>query len=372
VCETTATGTNAGKGRVAQQLTYDAYGEALTMSSLLPHPVLRCGHKGLFVDRLDAGVMSSGFIEYERIVPFGTMLCYNRNRTYSPMVGRFLQADPNASGLGLLIQSAMHGEAVSTGTQLLDLKARTADGDNLYEYLGSCTWTTSDPTGLWIQQAVSLGAEVVLRGLRGGLENMVEGYAFRMETYLDWATDWLEPDDWHSRLDNSWIGEAFHEGMADGVREALLDFVDPLGIRHWSEDDSEEPVMAGSLVQAGYRAARTVIRIRGPARFALQAAKKLQLATSSPADIARVFKQLGYKVRPHFVDRLRGVGKVTGRSPADPTRMGSLGLRTVDDVLEVLRKGKVVDAGSGSVAVVFGRVKIIMNPVNKMLEGIRH
>lgn len=145
VCDS---GGSGGKGRVVQQLTYDAYGEALTSTSLHPHPVLRCGHKALFVDRLDIGVMSSSFIEHERIVPFSHTLCYNRNRTYSPQSGRFLQPDPNETGMSLLAATGFGGRGAAALSIAFGLEGHYGDGLNVYEYLGSNPWNRSDPMGL--------------------------------------------------------------------------------------------------------------------------------------------------------------------------------------------------------------------------------
>jgi len=39
--------------------------------------------------------------ETPRLVPFAHAIYHNRNRAYNPQFGRFMQADPNASGLAL-------------------------------------------------------------------------------------------------------------------------------------------------------------------------------------------------------------------------------------------------------------------------------
>jgi hypothetical protein len=145
VCDS---GGSNGKGRVVQQLTYDAYGDALTSAMLQPHPVLRCGHKALFVDRLEVGVLSSSFIEHERIVPFGHVLVYNRNRVYSPQVGRFLQADPNETGMALLDAAQHSGRGMDALSIAFGMEGHYGDGMNAYAYLGSNPWNRSDPLGL--------------------------------------------------------------------------------------------------------------------------------------------------------------------------------------------------------------------------------
>jgi hypothetical protein len=194
-----------------------------------------------------------------------------------------------------------------------------------------------------------------------------------MEDDIDWAMDWSQPDDWHSRLDGSWVGETFREGMWEGASEALLDFVDPLGMRRLGGDSSTQP-MAGNvtnLIKLGYRAARTANRLAPAARLALSAAKKLQLvASTSPAKLAQVFKRLGYKVDREFVDRMRGVGPLTGRGQRDKYRMSGLGLKTADDVIDILRKGSVTILDEGKVLISYKRAAIVMNPVTKKLISI--
>jgi hypothetical protein len=86
----------AAHARVAAQWTYDAYGSVPTAEVFdTSSPVNRCGHKGLFADRLDVGVLDEpGGEEYERLVQGADLLYHNRNRTLSPRLGRFLQSDP--------------------------------------------------------------------------------------------------------------------------------------------------------------------------------------------------------------------------------------------------------------------------------------
>ncbi len=53
LCDTGAAGNAA---RVVAQFTYDAHGSVASAEYLHPHAYLKCGHKGLFAFRLDAGV----------------------------------------------------------------------------------------------------------------------------------------------------------------------------------------------------------------------------------------------------------------------------------------------------------------------------
>jgi len=161
-----------GAARVAGQWTYDACGNVLSTDHIHAHAYSRVGHKGLIFDRLDAGVgpgtgigvadrgddgsftagqfvghASCGF-DTPRIVPFAKGLYHNRNRVYMPELGRFAQADPNASGMGLLDMPIYHGGAFSAGAVSFDVQARYGDGGSLYAYMGGNPWMNSDPMGL--------------------------------------------------------------------------------------------------------------------------------------------------------------------------------------------------------------------------------
>ena len=61
----------------------------------------------------------------------------------------------------------------------------------------------------------------LVRGLRGGLETVTAVYADNMSYDIDWAMDWSASDDGHTRLDNSWVGDAWREGVAGGMRDWL-------------------------------------------------------------------------------------------------------------------------------------------------------
>jgi hypothetical protein len=64
---------------------------------------IRVGHQGLFFDRLDAVATA------DPLVVGGRGIYQNRNRSYDPVLGRFLQRDPNGSGVPVLAAMAMHG-----------------------------------------------------------------------------------------------------------------------------------------------------------------------------------------------------------------------------------------------------------------------
>jgi YD repeat-containing protein len=133
---------------VAGQWVYDAYGDVIVADHILAFPVMRIGHKGLFIDRLDVPVVNSGGMESPRLVPFGHTISHNRNRLYSPQMGRFYQLDPNATAMALLEASIYHGKGVGAIALAFSMEQMYGDGLNLYEYLGSNPWNRSDPMGL--------------------------------------------------------------------------------------------------------------------------------------------------------------------------------------------------------------------------------
>jgi YD repeat-containing protein len=246
LCDSVASETTPGAARVAAQWTYDAYGNITSADHLHPHAMLHCGHKGLFAERLDVGVAeveAPGFAgaESPRLVPFGRVVYHNRNRMYSPGIGRFLQADPNATGMALETVPLHHGDSPIAIVTVFDLLHRYGDGPSLYQYLRSEPYAGSDPMGLtmWgLPTPLDLAAAAVMapvRGLRGGLESMIAVYADNQEADVDWATDWSQPDDWHSRGDNSWVKDAWDDGVKGGIDEwvdnELMGLVDPFGIR---------------------------------------------------------------------------------------------------------------------------------------------
>ena len=132
---------------VVRQWTYDAYGAILTAEDLGPSLVTHVGHKGLFVDRLDVGVEEGGG-ESPRLLPYAHTLYQNRNRSYSPSLGRFLQPDPNQTAMALLSTTASHGRGFGAISIAFSMEGMYGDGMNLYQYLGSNPWTNSDPLGL--------------------------------------------------------------------------------------------------------------------------------------------------------------------------------------------------------------------------------
>lgn len=90
------------------------------------HAVNRVGHQGLFFDRFDGSETAPV------LTPGASGLYYNRNRFYSPALGRFLQRDPNETGMAILTALACNGEALDILLQGFNAAVLYGDGMNLY------------------------------------------------------------------------------------------------------------------------------------------------------------------------------------------------------------------------------------------------
>ena len=181
------------------------------------HAYPRVGHKGLIFDRLDVGVADRGddgtftagqFVGHPgcdfdtpRIVPFARGFYHNRNRVYMPELGRFAQADPNASGQTVLSLPVYHGRAIGAGSISFSLQSRYGDGGSLFGYMGGNPWMRSDEMGLFFNPTDIAGAVLMggIRMLKGGLENMIGTYGSNTEMDFEWAMDWSLHDDFHKR-----------------------------------------------------------------------------------------------------------------------------------------------------------------------------
>ncbi|MBX3408091.1 MAG: hypothetical protein KF869_15150 [Phycisphaeraceae bacterium] len=141
-------GGSSSTARVCGQWRYDAYGAATAAEHLHAFPVIRCGHKALFFDRLDSASADNLGNEPPRLIPFAHLVVQMRNRAYVPQLGRFLQPDPNATALTLIQATSFHGRGMGALVAAFDVEGLYGDGMNLYEYAGSNPWMRADPLGL--------------------------------------------------------------------------------------------------------------------------------------------------------------------------------------------------------------------------------
>ncbi len=224
-----------GTPRLLWQATYDAYGQVVEEQTLVAgHTYLHAGHKGLFFDRLDSGIVDPvTFQETPRLMPAGhaggggasgsaRLIGYARNRHLHTGFGRWLQRDPNATGLSVVGQQAIHGQGISPWLSMFDLMGLYGDGTNVFEYLKDSPLAGSDVLGLYdsdeyIEDLLTANFSLPDPGsfITGVLQSLVDGYSANLNWDVEWAADWSTDDDWHSRTDSSWIIFAIGKGLYD-------------------------------------------------------------------------------------------------------------------------------------------------------------
>jgi len=129
-------------GAIAEQRVFEPYGELAAGETFCEHAVSRVGHQGLFFERLD------GTVNQPPIAPAALGFYYNRNRMYSPTLGRFMQRDPNATALPIMTAMSSNGQAMDILLGGFNPSGLYGDGMNLYEYVGSNPVSGRDPSGL--------------------------------------------------------------------------------------------------------------------------------------------------------------------------------------------------------------------------------
>jgi YD repeat-containing protein len=253
-------------GAILARYAYDGFGRILLSehdaAGTGPHGTQsikptanRVGHKGLFFDRYDtphAWVPGSGIDGLPPTLAAPTTgsvgqagswasggvkgLYYNRNRHFSPNLGRFVQRDPNATGLVLAAVPAMHGQQVMTGLQPFDAEFHYIDGPNTHTAYDGGPTLYSNPMGLF-----SLGELSAAGGIRGiqseydenvleagqSIFSMISGMLFSagFDQLLDssWASDWVEPDDLYSKSSEFATGTGSWTSSDDGGMNASSD-----------------------------------------------------------------------------------------------------------------------------------------------------
>ncbi len=143
-------------GHVTDQFNFDPYGTLLSYDDTsYDRPMLEVGHQGLFFDRLDVPLLDSDGSENPRLAANAAGIYYNRARTYSPSLGRFLQADPNATGMATNdLQFGGRLSQLSRSTS--DIRPDNQDGPNRYSYLRNRPTVAHDSSGLEYSLSVQL------------------------------------------------------------------------------------------------------------------------------------------------------------------------------------------------------------------------
>ena len=130
--------TNA-QGNVAVQYTYSPYGQLLALDEFSSHPVNRVGHQGLFFENFNGNGIGLNTVG----------LYYNRNRWYSPSLGRFMQRDPNEAGQPINTALQMNAQTFEIALGLFDSEKHYQDGMNLYQSNKNNPIIFLDPKGLF-------------------------------------------------------------------------------------------------------------------------------------------------------------------------------------------------------------------------------
>ena len=166
-------------GDVYVQYTLDPYGTIrVSEHNTTPHAVSRIGHQGLFADRL------GGDPTLKDLEPGELILYYNRNRTYAPGIGRFLQKDPHGLAGSIPTDTARNRLLDSVDGWVLDLTVHYVDGLNTHVAYASSPLLHTDPHGMFlgspleVLQAMNLrgnatNAQVSAVGIGGGLNLLV-------------------------------------------------------------------------------------------------------------------------------------------------------------------------------------------------------
>ena len=155
-----------------------------------------------------------------------------RNREYLPHLMRFAQRDPNATGQLVMAAVEFGGLSIAHRPSGMELTQLFGDGPNLYGYLTGRPRGRADSTGLDSDDDVEDGYDAIdayddfndllalaspIPGpssfIQGALSSLVGEYADNLGADLDWAMDWSQADDAHSRGDNKWVPAAIGRGL---------------------------------------------------------------------------------------------------------------------------------------------------------------
>ncbi len=319
-------------GRLVGQFSYTPYGEiraaeyfAPDQSSLTNQELTaaargnKLGHQGLRTERFDRpwdGAMDVTTAQDAGGNPAITAyraLCHNRNRMYDPAEGRFIEQDPNGLGVPIIGDIRYHGESAASPSSWQDVANHYAHSMNTHTAYRNRPVLEKDSLGLWINPSDVAAAAVmgVVRGLRGGLEAITSVYADNLDYDIDWAQDWNAPDNWHSRNDNTWVEQAWNEGVRGGLREWVNQDVkglydpfnftpDPIpaeqamaaNVPHVAPPSGTWRLVARTINGAGYAAHHVISFYKNTARRA----KDLE-------------EKYGITIKLHSVDNMVGISK---------------------------------------------------------------
>ncbi len=158
------------------------------------------GRNGLFLDR-------------------ETGLYYNRARYYDPLLSRFLQADPNGTGLVLQVARAQRARNRSIGL-LVDARRQYDDGIGIYQYAQSRPTIWSDPYGerTFTYELNSPQTPAGL-SLYGRLEVTKESCCAEAAVFV--AAEWQPPGLHYVKKPLNWMNVHLEFGARGGVKGSV-------------------------------------------------------------------------------------------------------------------------------------------------------
>lgn len=106
------------------------------------YPINRVGHQGLFFERYN------GSFNEPTIAANIAGLYYNRNRFYSPTLGRFITRDPNETATTLITAMTKNGGVYSILLRSMSSQSFDRKSATNYLYLDGNPLTHLDPSGL--------------------------------------------------------------------------------------------------------------------------------------------------------------------------------------------------------------------------------
>jgi len=192
-------------GTLLEQYAYDPYGTVIAADNLdvdqygvSLHAVNRVGFQGLFFERYD------GDYTVPSIAPDVSGMYYARNRFYSPALGRFLQRDPNETGIPIITALLMNGQSMSILMSGFDARGFFGDGMNLYLFAGANPVNGTDPSGLFTYLDITISDAIHIAG----------------QAYNAYHTGRLVANFFKALRD----GVALHEALMDFAIEAAFDW----------------------------------------------------------------------------------------------------------------------------------------------------
>ncbi|XVJ59531.1 MAG: hypothetical protein HEQ23_09035 [Tepidisphaera sp.] len=232
-------------GTVGVQYAWSPAGELMAMdvnASVSNVPENRLGHRALFYDRFESTPTGPPLVA-DPTSQVERGFFHARNRVYSPWTGRFLQRDPNASGLLVLSDAAHLGALIGTDVGDVSLARMFTDGPSLYGYVrGNPLLGPGDPLGLFIELLgptnltefeVDEAQRVMEAGedARQAVRAIAGGYAQAMAEMLEDVTDFSASDDIFrggEDGEDEEIDEASVEGGSSGYYDSQKQWRGPM------------------------------------------------------------------------------------------------------------------------------------------------